>query len=160
MRNLFHIHLATFFWDKGSACSAVPGGSCMQQGTKNLFSGQNIKILSSKQQGIENLFSRQKIKILQHEVPVVSTATHGKDDDFDAGEFSGYIPFIPFTCKLPMQVHELSYSLVSSIMLLLNHLFTFLFMNVVFQILIMASISKPQILCCPYPGFNFLCFKL
>ncbi|TKW17030.1 hypothetical protein SEVIR_5G338900v4 [Setaria viridis] len=70
--------------DKGSACSAVPGGSCMQQGTKNLFSGQNIKILSSKQQGTENLFSGQKIKILEPEVPVVSTATHGKDNDFDA----------------------------------------------------------------------------
>lgn len=56
----------------------------MQQGTKNLFSGQNIKILSSKQQGTENLFSGQKIKILEPEVPVVSTATHGKDNDFDA----------------------------------------------------------------------------
>jgi hypothetical protein len=79
----------------------------MQQGTKNLISGQNINILSSKQQGTENLFSRQKIKILEHEVPAVSTATHGKDIEFDAGEFSGYIPFVPFTCKLPMQVHAM-----------------------------------------------------
>jgi hypothetical protein len=76
----------------------------MQQGTKNLISGQNIKILSSKQQGTENLFSRQKIKILEHEVPAVSTATHGKDIEFDAGECSGCIPLfrlhVNYQCKL------------------------------------------------------------
>ncbi|CAO2178078.1 unnamed protein product [Urochloa humidicola] len=71
--------------DKGSACSAVHGRSSMQQGTENLFSEKNIKILSSMQQGSNNLFSGQKIKILTPEfpVPVVSTATHGKDNDFD-----------------------------------------------------------------------------
>ncbi|CAL4961154.1 unnamed protein product [Urochloa decumbens] len=71
--------------DKGSACSDVHGGSCMQQGTENLFPGQNIKILSSMQQGSKNLFPGQKINILAPEfpVPVVSTAKHGKDNDFN-----------------------------------------------------------------------------
>ncbi|CAO2171622.1 unnamed protein product [Urochloa humidicola] len=71
--------------DKGSACSAVHGRSSMQQETNNLFSEQNIKILSSMQQGSKNLSSGQKIKILTPElpVPVVSTAKHGKDNIFD-----------------------------------------------------------------------------
>ncbi|CAO2182745.1 unnamed protein product [Urochloa humidicola] len=71
--------------DKGSACSDVHGGSSMQQGTENLFSGQNIKILSPMQQGSKNLFSGQKINIVAPEfpIPVVSTAKHGKDNDFD-----------------------------------------------------------------------------
>ncbi|PAN28266.1 hypothetical protein PAHAL_5G140900 [Panicum hallii] len=69
--------------DRGSA---VHGGSSMQQGNENLFSGQNIKILSSMQEGTDNLFSGQKIKILEPKslVPIVSTAKHGKDNDFDA----------------------------------------------------------------------------
>ncbi|CAL4947214.1 unnamed protein product [Urochloa decumbens] len=68
--------------DKGSACSDVHGRSCMQQGTENLFPGQNIKILSSMQQGSKNLFPGQKTNILAPEfpVPVVSTAKYGKED--------------------------------------------------------------------------------
>ncbi|RLN24704.1 double-stranded RNA-binding protein 1-like isoform X1 [Panicum miliaceum] len=69
--------------DRGSV---VNGGSSMQQGNENLFSGQNIKILSSMQHGTDNLFSGQKIKILEPKssVPIVSTAKPGKDNDFDA----------------------------------------------------------------------------
>jgi hypothetical protein len=108
----------------------------MQQGNENLFSGQNIKILSSMQEGTDNLFSGQKIKILEPKslVPIVSTAKHGKDNDFDAGEFSGYIPFVLFLCKLPCKVMNISYSLISSIRFLLTSFSTFLFINVIFQI--------------------------
>jgi len=69
--------------DRGSA---VHGGSPMQQGNENLFSGQNIKIPSSMQQGTNNLFSGQKIKILEPKFSghAVSTTKPGKDNDFDA----------------------------------------------------------------------------
>ncbi|KAG2592024.1 hypothetical protein PVAP13_5NG520100 [Panicum virgatum] len=69
--------------DRGSA---VHGGSPMQQGNDNLFSGQNIKIPSSMQQGTNNLFSGQKIKILEPKFSghAVSTTKPGKDNDFDA----------------------------------------------------------------------------
>jgi len=95
----------------------------MQQGNENMFSGQNIKILSSMQQGTNNLFSGEKIKILEPKLsaPVVSTAKPGKDSDFDAGEFSGYIPFVPVLCKLSCKVHE-HFILISSIRFLLGNL--------------------------------------
>lgn len=54
---------------KDSACSTVHGGSPVQQGTKNLSAGQNIKVL-------EPGFS-----VLGVSTP---TAKHGKDNDFDA----------------------------------------------------------------------------
>jgi hypothetical protein len=78
MHTLFCIPLAKFFCLSGvkdSACSTVHGGPPVQQGTKNLPAGQNIKVL-------EPGFS-----VLGVSMP---TANHGKDNDFDAGEFSGY----------------------------------------------------------------------
>lgn len=54
---------------KDSACSTVHGESSVQQGTKNLSAGQNIKVL-------EPGFS-----VLGVSTP---TAKHGKDNDFDA----------------------------------------------------------------------------
>jgi len=54
---------------KDSACSTVHGGPPVQQGTKNLPAGQNIKVL-------EPGFS-----VLGVSMP---TANHGKDNDFDA----------------------------------------------------------------------------
>nr|CAB3474404.1 unnamed protein product [Digitaria exilis] len=49
--------------DKGSAFSAVYGGSSMQQGTENLFSGQKIKIIEP-----------------EYSVPIVSMTKHSKDN--------------------------------------------------------------------------------
>ena len=87
----------------------------MQQGNDNLFSGQNIKIPFSMQQGTNNLFSGQMIKILEPKFSghAVSTTKPGKDNDFDAGEFPGYIPFVPVLCKLSCKVHE-HFILISS----------------------------------------------
>jgi len=106
----------TFFYLSGDRGSAVPGGSPMQQGNENMFSGQNIKILSPMQQGTNNLFSGEKIKILEPKFSghAVSTTKPGKDKDFDAGEFPGYIPFVPVLCKLSCKVHE-HFILISSI---------------------------------------------
>lgn len=58
---------------KGAVFSTLHGGSSMQQGTKNLSSGQNIKIL-------EPVFSVPGVQM--------PTAEHGKDNIFDASEFS------------------------------------------------------------------------
>ncbi|KAF8663849.1 hypothetical protein HU200_055184 [Digitaria exilis] len=57
--------------DKGSAFSAVYGGSSMQQGTENLFSGQKIKIIEP-----------------EYSVPIVSMTKHSKDNGLFAGLIS------------------------------------------------------------------------